>query len=312
MIRKSVARPSPEDYISFRSSCALQKSAVFPNEESEWSYFDFGPKDSSTVPLVLLHGTSGTADIFYKQLLSLGSKGYRVISAQYPPYWSHDQWVKGFDRFLDHLKLRQVHVLGTGLGGFLAQLYCGIYPRRVLSLILCNSFRDTEIYFRHSPCRSLFRSLPEFYLKKYILDSFPSGPFDDEIADAVDFMVQRLESLRQAELASRLTLNCLKKSAPTLRLDQSTQLTFIDTLDKIVLPPEMLEELYASYPNARYAQLKSGGDFPFLSRADEFNVHIQLHLKVNGFSPYISSALAAAAADGAELEGVDDVTEVEL
>jgi len=39
------------------------------------------------------------------------------------------------------------------------------------------------------------------------------------------------------------------------------------------------EALYHRYPEARRAFLKSGGDFPFLSRADEVNLHLLLHLK---------------------------------
>lgn len=31
------------------------------------------------------------------------------------------------------------------------------------------------------------------------------------------------------------------------------------------------------YPGARRAYLKNGGDFPFLSRPDEVNLHLQVH-----------------------------------
>ncbi|MGH0128215.1 UNVERIFIED_CONTAM: hypothetical protein FKN15_044927 [Acipenser sinensis] len=44
--------------------------------------------------------------------------------------------------------------------------------------------------------------------KKIVLGNFATGPVDVKMADAIDFMVDRLESLGQSELASRLTLNC--------------------------------------------------------------------------------------------------------
>ena len=42
---------------------------------------------------------------------------------------------------------------------------------------------------------------------------------------------------------------------------------------------QLRDALVARYPGARRALLKSGGDFPFLSRADEVNLHLQLHLR---------------------------------
>jgi hypothetical protein len=36
------------------------------------------------MPLVMLHGTSCTAECFFNQVSSLGARGYRVISAQFP------------------------------------------------------------------------------------------------------------------------------------------------------------------------------------------------------------------------------------
>lgn len=39
------------------------------------------------------------------------------------------------------------------------------------------------------------------------------------------------------------------------------------------------------YPGARRAVLKTGGDFPFLSRPDEVNLYLQLHLRRVGVEP---------------------------
>lgn len=36
------------------------------------------------------------------------------------------------------------------------------------------------------------------------------------------------------------------------------------------------ESIHKSYPNARRAHLKSGGNFPYLSRTDEVNLYIQV------------------------------------
>ena len=37
---------------------------------------------------------------------------------------------------------------------------------------------------------------------------------------------------------------------------------------------QVKEDLYKCYPNAKLGHLKTGGNFPFLSRSDEFNLFI--------------------------------------
>jgi hypothetical protein len=55
-------------------------------------------------------------------------------------------------------------------------------------------------------------------------------------------------------------------------------MTLIDSLDKTARPPELREELWAQYPQAKQAQIRVGGDFPFLSSAEEVNLFIEVKL----------------------------------
>jgi len=234
-------------------------------------------------PLIFLAGASGTAEVFYKQFLSLCPKGYRLISVQFPPYMTHDQWCKGFDRFLDKINVEKVHLFGTSLGGYLAQCFIQYRPQRVLSLILCNAFADTQYYKDNAPCAGMFPLMPEFVLKRMILNNFPEGKLDPEVADSVDFMVQQLEALNQGELASRLTLNCLESSLKPAELSfDKTKITIIDCLDEVALPERVRDELYKFYPEAKIAELRIGGNFPYLSKPDEVNLYIEVHLRSSG------------------------------
>ncbi|WRX17198.1 hypothetical protein QQP08_009685 [Theobroma cacao] len=51
------------------------------------------------------------------------------------------------------------------------------------------------------------------------------------------------------------------------------------TNDFSAIPQQLKDQLSERYPGARRAYLKTGGDFPFLSRPDEVNLHLQLHLR---------------------------------
>jgi len=54
------------------------------------------------------------------------------------------------------------------------------------------------------------------------------------------------------------------------------KITVVDVFDEYALSNQVREQLYKSYPLAKLAHLKSGGNFPYLSRSDEVNLHLQV------------------------------------
>ena len=50
----------------------------------------------------------------------------------------------------------QVHIFGTAFGGFLAQMYAKNRPRRVESLILCNSYCDSTSFSVNVPLFGMY------------------------------------------------------------------------------------------------------------------------------------------------------------
>ncbi|XP_050971974.1 maspardin isoform X2 [Labeo rohita] len=234
-------RVSP-DYNWFRSTVPLKRIIVDDDDSKVWSLYDAGPKNIRC-PIIFLPPVSGTAEVFFQQVLALSGWGYRVISLQYPVYWDLLEFCDGFRKLLDHLQLDKVHLFGASLGGFLAQKFAEVTHKspRVHSLILCNSFSDTSI-FNQTWTANSFWLMPAFMLKKIVLGNFAKGPVDPKMADAIDFMVDRV-------------------------------------FDQSALSHEAKEEMYKLYPNARRAHLKTGGNFPYLCRSAEVNLYIQIHLR---------------------------------
>jgi len=267
-----------QEYISFRSSIPLRKIVVDSSSRG-WKIYDSGPKTVKT-PLVCLPPASGTADIFFKQILALSAKGYRVISAEHPVYWTVREWCEGFKKPMDHLELEKVHLFGASLGGFLAQKFAEYTANcpRVASLVLCNAFVDTSV-FTYNDSAAVFWMLPSLLLKKMVMGNFTAEHADPRIIESVDFMVERLDSLSQQDLASRLTLNCVTSYVEPHKLTYIEHVTIIDVFDEYALSSPVREEIYKFYPNAKLAHLKTGGNFPYLSRSDEINLHLQIHLR---------------------------------
>ncbi|KAF5181394.1 Maspardin [Thalictrum thalictroides] len=264
---------APGDYIHFKSQVPLHK---IPIGSKLWRYYDFGPKE--VPPLVCLPGTAETADVYYKQIMSLSMKGYRVISVDIPHVWNHHEWIQAFEKFLDAIDVHHVHLYGTSLGGFLAQLFAQYRPRRVKSLVLSNSFLDTRSFSAAMPWVPMVKWAPSFLLKRYVLTGIRDGPHEPFIADSVDFVVSQVETLKREDLASRLTLTVDSATVGPLLLSDSF-ITIMDTNDYCATPQQLKDQLSEKYPGARRASMKSGGDFPFLSRPDEVNLYLQLHLR---------------------------------
>uniref|UniRef100_A0A166E1M4 Maspardin n=1 Tax=Daucus carota subsp. sativus TaxID=79200 RepID=A0A166E1M4_DAUCS len=270
---------APGDYIYFKSQVPLHK---IPIGLKQWRYYDFGPK--VVPPVICLPGTAGTADVYYKQIMSLSMKGYRVISVDIPRVWNHQEWVQAFEKFLDVIDVHHIHLYGTALGGFLAQLFAQYRPRRVKSLLLSNTFLDTLSFSSSMPWSPIVGWTPSFLLKRYVLTGIPKGPHEPFIADSIDFVVSQVETLKKDDLASRLTLTVDAASVGPLLLPDSN-ITLMDTNDQSATPQELKDQVTERYPGARRAYLKTGGDFPFLSRSDEVNLHLQLHLRRVGVEP---------------------------
>nr|CAB3499857.1 unnamed protein product [Digitaria exilis] len=214
-----------------------------------WRYYDFGPK--VVPPLVCIPGIAGTADVYCKQIMSLCMK---------------------------------VHIYGTSLGGFLAQIFAQHRPRRVKSLVLSNTFLETHKFAAAMPWSPVVNWTPSFLLKRYLLTGIRDGPHEPFIADSVDFVVGQVETLSRDDLSSRLMLNVNVSSVGSLMLPDSL-ITIMDTNDYSAVPQQLKDQLSERYPGARRAVLKTGGDFPFLSRPDEVNLYLQLHLRRVGVKP---------------------------
>ncbi|KAG0474490.1 hypothetical protein HPP92_014176 [Vanilla planifolia] len=145
---------------------------------------------------------------------------------------------------------------------------------------------------------------PAFLLKRYILTGIRDDPQEPFIADSVDFVVAQIETLSREDLSSRLTLNAAAATVGPLLLSDSV-ITIMDTNDYCAIPQALKDEVSERYPGARRATMKTGGDFPFLSRPDEVNLYLQLHLRRVGVEAKVNNILGISK-DGSTGSMYDD------
>jgi maspardin len=183
--------------------------------------------------------------------------------------------------------MTRIHLVGCSLGGYIAAHFTSYFPSRVASLVLCNSFVSTQAFVETMPLLATggvaFNVMPAFALRAVIMQSLDQGTLLPEVADAVDFVVEELDSVPREQLASRLAAHCaIQKVRGPLRMEVD-QILIIESHDKIARPPRLKEELLQFFAGSKVGEMKHGGDFPYLSFPDEFNIFVEVHLKRNGY-----------------------------
>lgn len=78
-----------------------------------WPYIDTRAEGPV---LVMLPGSVGTCEMFYKQIAALGER-VRIISVSYPAVADPARLADGLAGLLDHLGLPRASVLGSSFGG---------------------------------------------------------------------------------------------------------------------------------------------------------------------------------------------------
>jgi maspardin len=103
---------------------------------------------------------------------------------------------------------------------------------------------------------------------------------DDMMTFTTEYQVETIDTLPQRQLASRLSLLCCEKTINRSNIGVPDEhITLIDTFDGSIYPKVMQARLHEMYPDSRRAILKTGGTAPYLSRSDEFNIYLLVHLR---------------------------------
>jgi pimeloyl-ACP methyl ester carboxylesterase len=223
----------------------------------------------------MVPGLIGTADQYHRLQLILASRGIRSIAVTPPSVHDFYSFVYCLDGFLMQIGIFHVHVLGAGLGGFLAQVFAAVRPRAVESLILCNSFMNTSEFRNSAACLDFIRVTPGFLLKRAVLKRFPKTGHEE----SVEFMVGELENMRQEDLAARLVLHTTEYRGSETVVLSPDRVSIIDSDDDDTVPPSVAEGVRERWKGAAIGVIKRGGPWPFLDVADEFAVYVQLHVQ---------------------------------
>ena len=232
----------------------------------EWGVCEAGAGPA----LLLIPGTLGRCDIFFRQIDAL-APAVRVVSVSYPETGGVADWAGDLVALLDRLGIARATVLGSSLGGFLAQYLAGLAPERVERLVAANTLHSVAGLAERPPYSLDLESTPIGPLR----EGFAGGLMawraaQPEQAGVVDLLMAEVGGrIPEAELRTRLAALKHGPDLPPPGLDAARIVT-VESDDDPLIPPAMRAAVRARLNPAVAYRFRTGGHFPYLARPDAY------------------------------------------
>ncbi|MCW5749837.1 MAG: alpha/beta fold hydrolase [Alphaproteobacteria bacterium] len=238
-----------------------------------WNIIAAGPRGakSKIAPvLLMLPGTLGTAEIFWNQIVAL-RRDVRVISVSYPQVTEITRLADGLVRLLDRLGVERAYIVGSSLGGYLAQIFAARHPSRVHKILIGNSLSNPSGPHPSGQSAADLARLPGKFHRQMILGSVESWPEPEPVFRRLHAILResgtRLLSARA--LKARVLVLRAGPEVPKLPLSRG-QVEIIDCEDDPLIPPSTQKDVRRRYPGARHHRFRIGGHYPYIVRADAY------------------------------------------
>jgi len=247
-----------------------------------WTVRDTNPHGG--MPLLLLPGAGGTGDVFHRVIDALADQR-RLVSVSYPALPDAVALAGGIWQMLDRLGVDSADLLGSSLGGYLAQVCALQQPTRVRRAMLACTFYDSAWLQRRIPPGPWAATPAEQHMAATIA-GWQAAPEDSDAArELKSTMLALLGTHQTAETAKAALLAVLR--APVLpRLElPAAEVALLDADDDPVVDAAtraQMRERYAGHPQFRLAY---GGHYPSLLNPAAFIAAVEQHFAPRNTTP---------------------------
>ncbi|MFN8342768.1 MAG: alpha/beta hydrolase [Cyclobacteriaceae bacterium] len=240
-----------------------------------WSYLVMGEGDRT---VLFLHGMAGAYDIWWQQLGAF-AKDYRVISLTYPPVQSLEDMAKAVTAILDQEKVGKVIVIGSSLGGYFGQFLLATRPDRIEQAVFGNTFPPNDVLEAQNKAVARWVPwLPDWLVMKVLrgglqAKTIPASGNDPLVSAYLLEGTYGKMSKDQFYARYRCVVDKFTAREP------SVPVLLIESDNDPLVPEELRSQLRAAYPQADVLTFHEGGHFPYINRADEYNITVRQFLE---------------------------------
>lgn len=229
----------------------------------EWGVVDTGGAGPA---LLIIPGTLGRGDIFWQQIEALRGRA-RVLAVTYPATGGIAEWADDLAALMTDRGIDRAVVLGSSLGGYLAQYMAAVHAGRVERLVAANTLCSVALVRQVPPYNSDLDNGPIGELR----DGFGKGlrawaASHPEQADLVALLLAEVGG-RIPEPELRTRLNGIKRAPELPAVGIPTErIVTVEAADDPLIPPFMRDEVRARLNPSVACRFESGGHFPYVAR----------------------------------------------
>ncbi len=234
-----------------------------------WNYISVGDGDET---IVFLHGMGGGYDIWWQQIEALQNR-CRVIAPTYPPVPRLDLLRRGILAILAHEHVDQFNIVGSSLGGYLAQYLVSKDSDRIKKAVFANTFPPNDIIREKSRVTAkLLPLLPEWMvmrnLRKTTLTAIYPASGNSKLVAAY-MLEQSYGMMRKVQFVARFFCVLDSFAAPNLAGCGVEVLIIEADNDPLVARP-LRKMLKTTYPSVTVKTLSAAGHFPYLNQPEAY------------------------------------------
>lgn len=239
-------------------------------EGIRWKYYSGGKGEKT---LLFIHGMGGAYDIWWNQITAL-EKEYRVITYTLPKEINSLKKAKaGILAVLEQENVDRIVMIGTSMGGYIAQYLVKTMPARIEKAVFGNTFPPNRLYIKvNKKKRTFIPWLPEIIVWRSAQQELeqkllPAGHHDKLLAAFLPGL-----SFSKKQLINRydVVTDGFNITSETQSIENIPKLIFESDNDPLV-PTLLRAKLKLTYPEARVHSFHNEGHFPYLTAMKEYN-----------------------------------------
>ena len=229
------------------------------------------------------------ADIFWQQIEALKGSA-NILALSYPDSGTIADWSDDISTLLNQYNIAKIAIIGSSLGGFLAQYFVASFPDKIDHLIAANTLSSVYGLDQFPPYSLDLENVSIDKLRGGFIMAMQATVHEHpERADLVDLLLKEVSGrITEAEIRARLSVLKTGPQLPDISLS-SENITTIESQDDPLIPAPMREAVRARLQPATSYNFLVGSHFPYVIKPQQYTALIEKCLGLDSNIPIESA-----------------------
>lgn len=250
-------------------------------DNADWKYYFQKSKNPNSPTILFLHGMTGGYDIWWQQIIFF-QKEFHIISYTLPKQVdSLKEAINGILEILQRENISKVILVGSSMGGYIAQYFLKTNPKKVQKVVFGNTFPPNTYFKNQNDFKAkMIVILPSILFDYLAIQNFKKVIFPTSLNSEplkgylLSFSNPKIQFLNRYKIITDF-FEIEPRSKEEIQIPK---LILISKNDPLV--PEFLrEELLKVYPESEVYSFEEEGHFPYVVDAKKYNQIVLNFLK---------------------------------